>query len=217
MDNEDPFADDTRHWQPSKDLMRPVEDGVVPELAEAVLLEPGLPIVGVDAAILMVPSDEPHPVRVSDFEGKEEENGLDLVGSPVHPIAVENVLHQLNVPGAVERSPVLEEQQQRVPQLAVDVSIHLHRGRYSEQRPLGGDDRLHCTEQRADVLGLFWDIIRPKDPGHQGPIPPAEVRLVPALIGQIFAQLLKLVQNTHRNGVGRDVVSGCLVPLHVGM
>mmetsp|Transcript_39660 Transcript_39660/g.123590 ORF Transcript_39660/g.123590 Transcript_39660/m.123590 type:complete len:208 (-) Transcript_39660:745-1368(-) len=99
VQDEDPTFDPGSQGQPVESFMKRVEhllcDGTVKVLQAGLVeaeasLQRGLDVL---PPVLMVPSGQPYLPWEHDLEGKQQNNHLKLVISPVNPVAVEDVRH----------------------------------------------------------------------------------------------------------------------------
>ena len=108
-------VDDGREAEIVKDLRAVPPDGDGAELSEALVVKA---VDLRDLARLVVAPDERDAVRISHFEGKQKQEGLDAVESPVDKVAHEEVVCVGHVAAHFEQ--LLE-----VVKLSVNVSAYL--------------------------------------------------------------------------------------------
>mmetsp|Transcript_3802 Transcript_3802/g.12301 ORF Transcript_3802/g.12301 Transcript_3802/m.12301 type:complete len:277 (-) Transcript_3802:913-1743(-) len=106
------------------------------------------------ASELVIASDEEHLRGIDGLQGEEQEHNLQLVLAPVHPVAVEDVGHTLDVTPAVRGRAIEAKHEQEVSQLPVDVPEDLRRCVHAHDGRLGRKPLLAPLREQLDARRL---------------------------------------------------------------
>lgn len=117
MHSKDPIVNDSRQGDVIEELTAVPPYVGIPEFSHTLIVKA---INLCDLPAFMVTSDECDPVRVPDFEGEEQEEGLDGVEASIDEITKEKVVCGRTVTSNLE-------QFFQIPELTMNVSTYLYR------------------------------------------------------------------------------------------